>query len=199
MNPGKLAATFFAAAIVMGLAASVGAVDGTIEINQAKVMAAGGFPYVISNAGSYRLTGNLKVSSTTADAIDVNVDNVTVDLNGFSITGPGFGSASGNGVGGTSNNITVENGTVTGFSAGTDVITGNNGIVRNLHVISGGEGIQAAGGSLISGNTIINNIDKGIYCVSTCGYSGNVLIANGANTSIAAVSMGNNLCTSVAC
>jgi hypothetical protein len=199
MKSGKLAATFFTAAIVIGIAVSAGAVDGTIEINQAKVMAAGGFPYAISKSGSYRLTGNLTVSSTTADAIDVDAANVTVDLNGFSITGPGFGSASGIGVGGTSDNITVENGTVAGFSGGTDVVTGNNGIVRNLHVISGGEGIQAAGGSLISGNTIINNVDKGIYCVSTCGYGGNVLIANGANTSIAAVSMGNNLCTSVAC
>ena len=40
----KLSATlFFAAVTMLGFAASAGAVDGTIEINQAKVLAAGAF------------------------------------------------------------------------------------------------------------------------------------------------------------
>jgi len=65
------AAIFFAAAAVLGFAASAGAVDGTIEINQAKVLAAGGFPYLIGTSGSYRLTGNLTVSSNGTDAIEV--------------------------------------------------------------------------------------------------------------------------------
>ena len=59
-------AMFFGAVTMLGFAASAGAVDGTIEINQAKVMAAGGFPYLISNPGSYRLTGNLAITSTGA-------------------------------------------------------------------------------------------------------------------------------------
>jgi hypothetical protein len=44
VNREKLAAVFFAAAMVLGLAASAGAVDGVVEINQAKVLAAGGVP-----------------------------------------------------------------------------------------------------------------------------------------------------------
>src|SRR6266481_1804172 len=86
------AAVFFAAVAVLGLAASAGAVDGTIEINQAKVLATGGFPYTISNTGSYRLTGNLTVSGSSLNAIDVNASHVTIDLNGFSIIGPGGGA-----------------------------------------------------------------------------------------------------------
>jgi len=188
----------FAATAMIAWGVPAGAVDGTIEINQAKVMAGSGFPFTISTANtSYRLTGSLTVSSTTADAIDVSANNVTIDLNGFSITGPG--TPSGNGIEGLDANLTVENGTVTGFGGGTDVITGNNGIVRNLHVITGGEGIQAGIGSLISGNTITTNSDKGIYCTANCGYGGNVLLGNGGNASIAAVSMGNNICNGALC
>jgi hypothetical protein len=69
------------------VAASAFAVDGVVLINQSTVTAAGGFPYVISQPGSYKLTGNLAVPMDT-QAIQVNVSNVTLDLNGFSITTP---------------------------------------------------------------------------------------------------------------
>ena len=72
---------------VLMFSTSVFAVDGVVLINQASVMAAGGFPYVITQSGSYRLSGNLTVPSGV-DGIDINADNVTLDLNGFSIVGP---------------------------------------------------------------------------------------------------------------
>jgi hypothetical protein len=59
--------------------------DGVVLINQSTVMAAGGFPYSIAQPGSYRLSGNLMVPSGMS-AIVISVSNVTVDLNGFSIT-----------------------------------------------------------------------------------------------------------------
>ena len=64
------------------------AADGVIEINQASVEAAGGFPFEISESGSYKLTGNLEVDDADTTAIWVRASYVTVDLNGFSITGP---------------------------------------------------------------------------------------------------------------
>ncbi len=67
---------------VLGVAA-LWAADGVIEINQATVEANGGFPYVISEPGSYKLTGHLSVLNTTA--IEVRADDVTLDLNGFAI------------------------------------------------------------------------------------------------------------------
>ena len=67
------------AAVFKGLLAGVfaltciapaGAVDGVIEINQAKALAGGvtpsdtpGFPVSIDTAGSYRLTGNLRATT----------------------------------------------------------------------------------------------------------------------------------------
>src|SRR5512139_2763385 len=89
----------------MALAAPVRAVDGVIEINQAKAKVGGVtpgdtplFPVTISQPGSYRLTSNLDVTDASArpngtaaentTAIQVTADNVTIDLNGFMIKGP---------------------------------------------------------------------------------------------------------------
>ena len=73
------------------------AVDGVIEINQAAALAGSvtggpvfndqpGFPVSLLSPGSYRLTGNLYVPDTNTTAIEVIVDDITIDLNGFVIT-----------------------------------------------------------------------------------------------------------------
>jgi hypothetical protein len=68
------------------------AVDGQVLINQSTVMAAGGFPYIISSPGSYKLTGNLQMATTSTGnhagidiAIAINSSFVDLDLNGFAI------------------------------------------------------------------------------------------------------------------
>src|SRR5579871_6824042 len=105
------------------------AVDGVVLINQSTVMAAGGFPYKITQPGSYRLSGNLQVTALNTDAIDIQANNVTLDLNGFSISGPvtctgggaslGCGPSSlGKGISSTGTNIIVRNGSVVGFFSG---------------------------------------------------------------------------------
>lgn len=214
------AAVFLTAVTVIWFAASAGAVDGTIEINQVKALVAG-FPYVISASGSYRLTGNLTVSSTGADAIDVNASHVTIDLNGFSITGPGA-SSSGSGIAGTpANDLTVENGAITGFQNGLSI--GTNSIVKSIHVdgnangivagsdaviegntvVANGTGINCGGsGCLISGNTIDNNTGAPMsFNSTTSGYERNVLNGNGSGIS-GGTSLGaknTNLCNGTAC
>jgi hypothetical protein len=223
----KLAALFFAAVTMLVFVASAGAVDGTIEINQAKVLAAGGFPYVINTTNtSYRLTGSLTVSSTTADAIDVKMNHVTIDLNGFAISGPG-GSTTGTGINGpNAGALTVENGSITGFGAGggAGVYTGNNGIVRNVQADANGVGIETGIGSVISGNTVNGNSADGIGCNgsgggclisgntidnngaygiggadATTGYRGNVLNGNSGGPAFGGTSMGNNICNGKLC
>ena len=64
------------------------AVDGVVLINQSTVTAAGGFPYKITQPGSYRLSGNLTVPDANTTAISIRTTGVTLDLNGFSIIGP---------------------------------------------------------------------------------------------------------------
>ena len=69
------------------------AVDGVVLINQSTVMAAGGFPYIISQPGSYKLSGNLAMTTTTPGnyhgvdtALVIASSNVVLDLNGFTIS-----------------------------------------------------------------------------------------------------------------
>jgi len=112
--------------------------NGRTEINQAGVIAAGGFPYLISQSGSYVLTSNLTVGDASTDAIHVGSDDVSIDLNGFTISGPvsctgGTGGVALNctpsGTGSaivsddifngdeTRSNLIVRNGTIRGFAA----------------------------------------------------------------------------------
>lgn len=74
------------------LPATAFAVDGVVLINQASVTGAGGFPFTISQPGSYKLSGNLVVPAG-ANGIIIVASNVTLDLAGFSITTPGTGGA----------------------------------------------------------------------------------------------------------
>jgi parallel beta-helix repeat protein len=173
MKRGKLAAVFLAAVTMLGFAASVGAVDGIIEINQAKVLAAGPFPYTIGASGSYRLTGNL-TAPAGKDAIDVTASNVTIDLNGFTI----FGGGNFGGINATSGHVgtTVENGTVTGFQDG--VTVRDNSIVKSVHADSNSNaGIAAGLNSVIEGCTANSNA-SGIQCSSGCMISANTLNNN---------------------
>src|SRR5580700_2741048 len=88
------------------------AIDGQVLINQSTVMAAGGLPYVITQTGSYKLSGNL-VAPANLGGIVINADSVTLDLNGFTIKG---GGDNGQGVFSfASKNSSVKNGWVTGF------------------------------------------------------------------------------------
>src|SRR5438067_1333352 len=120
---------FLSLIAVMLLSLSAFAVDGVVLINQASVNAAGGFPYKITVAGSYKLSSNLVLTVAGVDAIDINADNVVLDMNGFSITSadttcsgtPVISCSSTGGATGvfsSKNNITVKNGAVTGFYTG---------------------------------------------------------------------------------
>jgi len=70
------------------------AVDGVVLIHQGTSVNGlpgcphAGFPIIICHAGSYRLAGNLTVSAVNTDAIDITTNDVTLDLNGFTISGP---------------------------------------------------------------------------------------------------------------
>ena len=68
------------------------AVDGEILIDQAKVNAGGitpgdepGFPATLRRSGRYKLTGNLAVPAGK-NGIEVTQHEITIDLNGFTIS-----------------------------------------------------------------------------------------------------------------
>jgi parallel beta-helix repeat protein len=178
MKRRNLAAMSFVA-VMIGWAASARAVDGTIEINQAKILAGTGFPFAISTANtSYRLTGSLAVPAST-NGINVTVSNVTIDLNGFSITGPCCHGPIGINASG-QNDATVENGTVTGFGLGVQV--GTFGIVRNVHADKNGFGIQGGNNTVVEGctanNSTFGSVGGAISCSGACAISANTVNGN---------------------
>jgi hypothetical protein len=172
-------------AFLFGLASTAWAVDGVVDINQARALAGGvspgdaaGFPVTISQAGSYRLTGNLTVPNANTTAISVTADNVTVDLNGFSILGPG---AAGTGRGVSAAGVTrttVQNGTVQGV--GEDGLRlGSDARVERVRAAgNGGNGVLTGAASFVRGNTAENNGSFGLSLGTETGYGQNVLSNN---------------------
>src|SRR5574340_955829 len=86
---------FLAFASVGLLSGAAYAVDGVTLINQSNAIAGHvtlgdtpGFPVSINLPGIYKLSSNLVVPNQNTTAIQINVDNVTIDLNGFAILGP---------------------------------------------------------------------------------------------------------------
>jgi hypothetical protein len=80
------------------LALAAAAQAQVITIDQAKALAGNvtpgdtpGFPITISRPGSYRLMGHLTVSDANAAGIVVTTSRVTLDLNGFTLSGPRCG------------------------------------------------------------------------------------------------------------
>jgi hypothetical protein len=91
-------------------------------------------------SGSYYLATNLVSGSSTGDGILVRTNNVTIDLNGFSIistTAPGADSPAGIRIDGSLSaisNVTVCNGRITGFDRAVRVqYSFSNIIVDNIH------------------------------------------------------------------
>jgi hypothetical protein len=156
------------------------AVDGVLEINQTCAVQTGcfagdtaGFPVIITTPGSYRLTSNLTVPDENTSAIEIEADNVSVDLNGFSILGPtvcSFNGCSptGGGMGiegGGVRGLSVTNGTIQGMGdTGIQLTVGSGGgRVERVRAISNGRvGISPGEEALVSHCTALNNGLNGI-------------------------------------
>ena len=77
-------------------------------------------PYTINAQGAYCFTGNLSTSNALVDAITINTNNVTIDLNGFKLGGLGAGDSTiAAGIFAFQRkNITIRNGIIRGFQFG---------------------------------------------------------------------------------
>jgi hypothetical protein len=184
LNPIR-AACFFAAVLLAGGDALAGA--GVVEINDARALAGGittsdvaGYPVTLGTPGSYRLTGPLSVTDANQSAIEIASHDVTLDLNGFVISGPvsctgsGLGvtcTGSGTGVGITGSSregIVIGNGTITGFgSGGIDLVPVESCRLARLNVVANrGNGIRLGGSCAIEGVIVDANRGAGIFVVT---------------------------------
>jgi len=126
--------------------------------------------FVIGNSGSYYLTTNI-VGVSGKDGIDINANNVTLDLNGFSVVGV---TGSLNGISTAAANVVIRNGIVSWWTNGVN-ISGLNVTVQGLTVSSNAlYGIEATGSnSSVTGNNVTGN-NRSI----TTGYSGILVSGN---------------------
>jgi hypothetical protein len=158
----------------------------------------GGLPYKITKSGSYFLGANLAVTTKTTSAILVKVNNVSINLNGFIISGLGAGST---GVGidaSAATGVIIANGTITGY--GTGITLSSNSSVQNVQILSNAlNGIDVNGSSCVVSNSLISG-NGGIglnFTDSTSGYLNNVL-TNSTNVQ-SGFNMGGNVCSGSAC
>jgi len=124
-----------------------------------------------SAGASYVLTGSLSVPNENTSAIQITIDGISVDLNGFSIRGIttcGFipyavcaPVGTGNGISG-SNNTSVRNGTVIGMG-GYGLDLGFDGVTENVRVLNSGlGGIRLGPGSAARAVTANGNNGFGV-------------------------------------
>jgi hypothetical protein len=153
ISEGKMKKLLLAALLALvasGAQAQDATEKGPIEIKRCQT---------ISASGSYKLVDNLTIKAA-ATCLPITANGVTIDLAGFSISGP-TASASSAGViataiaaGDKSSGITVRNGSITGFFDGVN-LAGQGSIVEGLRVFTGfAVGIVANG--IVKGNTVLD-------------------------------------------
>lgn len=118
-----------------------------------------GYPITLSRPGHYRLTGNLTVPLDQT-AIEVTAENVTIDLNGFTVAGPATCVRTSAGV--------SCSGSGSGVAAGVSMgayTTLRNGTVQGFY-----RGVQARTGSVIESVTVRHNANSGVDTVMSASH-----------------------------
>ncbi len=100
------------------------------------IMQPSSFPITIDQPGSYKLVENITVSDTDTNGITISASNVELDLNGFTIAGPGYNSgSSGNGINvsdDTLYNIAIRNGNIRNFRGRGISVHATSGAIENV-------------------------------------------------------------------
>ena len=157
---------------------SLAQIEARTAIPPSPAVPTSGPHYLILSPGSYYLTGNITMAS--GDAIVINSDDVSIDLNGFTIKSIQTNGTSGSAINVTSDRsrITIKNGSIV---SGTVVVTGAtpvplgfiHGIYSNTSIkqalisdlqVSGtsGSGILIDEGGIIERCTVSNCGNRGL-------------------------------------
>lgn len=156
---------------VFSISGDVSAAGTNAKVNNATVAEAK-FQLTISEPGTYRLFEDVVVSDANTTGIEINADNVTIDLNGFSIRGPGTctqPSAScaprgtGNGIHAiTRENIVVKNGGIYGMGNAGIYLETNSVHIDNMRLSGNSNGGIVVFGGVINNSVIVDNGGDGV-------------------------------------
>ena len=124
-------------------------------------------PLVIDTSGSYYLTRNM--TNSAGDGISVFANDVTIDLNGFTLRGQ-VGTGVGILVPLPQSNITIKNGTVRNWALdGIEAVSTVNGRYENLTLMDCGErGIQCGNFSTLKNLQCEDNGQGGVATGNDC-------------------------------
>ena len=146
---------------------SVLAGEGRIQLSQSSVATSGVTGITISSPGSYVLVENLVISNAFMTGIEVDADDVTIDLNGFVLMGPGANA--GDGIRQTVgyNSATLRNGTLSSWKANAlspvwaVEMSGDNNLIQNVTVRDSDLGIRVGDGAIVADCLLADNIGVG--------------------------------------
>ena len=146
-----------------------------------------GTNYIIDEQGSYYFTGNITLTlNSNTDGIVIDANNVSLDLNGYTLNGSNVGD-DGIMVLGDQDNIIIKNGIVenwdgegvNGLNADQSIFVdlmvrnnGGDGLVTDFNCLiyrcvgegNGEDGLEIDDGGVIFNSTANNNGDNGIQC-----------------------------------
>jgi parallel beta-helix repeat protein len=170
----KIHSILVAILVLIAIPLSVYAVDGQIKIAQTPSTT---FPIVIGAPGSYVLTSNIAVPYG-ALGINITANDVTLDLNGHILSGPGSGILILS-----NSNVQIQNGTVDGCGDGIRDVAGSGHRIINMRVVNNtGAGIYLGGtiNSMVKNCTVGGqNGYPGIYTNVNAVITGNTVYNNG--------------------
>ncbi len=125
----------------------------------------GRVPYTITSPGMYYLKGNVVCASTTDSAITIGCNNVTLDLMGLSLRGPGRHNGNTSGIYiHDASNVEVRNGSIEDFGNSGVNTTISYGIrLINLRVRRCASGLFPGINSNLIKDCLVQNCDSAIY------------------------------------
>jgi hypothetical protein len=194
----------FAIIALLGIITTPSAFAQVSTITQAKALAGNvtpgdtaGYPITISQPGAYRLDSNLTVPNGQY-GIFVGVNNVDIDMNGFTLTGSGVGTY---GVISNSGESRIHDGVINRFRYSGIYLRNNAWTIDNMQIVrnggmgvdssnfqyltiqksliaaNGGYGIQAGDNASIYVSTVSNN-SIGVVCNYKCRVESSTLSNN---------------------
>ncbi|HNS81440.1 MAG TPA: right-handed parallel beta-helix repeat-containing protein [Kiritimatiellia bacterium] len=148
--------TYVAGNIVKGNAVNYDFADG----NQLNILLCE-IPETLDWPCTAVLAGSLTCSTVGTNGVSIRSDNVTLDLAGHELIGPGVGSGMGIYCG--YGNGTIMNGVVRNWQGGLGIgAFGRGASIKNMHVTDNNEGITIRNAALIESCQINGNLDDGV-------------------------------------
>jgi hypothetical protein len=181
----------------MGLATLlIGMSWGSAHAQTKIVKPASGNTLVISKSGSYFLAANYTSALPKSSIISVTANNVTINLNGFTITDTAIGNTSTAINAPAVSGLTIVNGTIT--KTGTAINLGTSSTVGGMQLIGNkGDGVDCVSTCLVTNNVITGNSGVGLnFGDTTSGYQNNIISSNTGGTVTGGTQLGSNVCGS---